>query len=146
MPDYDTISSLPKLTTIMDNKDVGKKRQEIKKQQDGEINDETDLQRLNDEINSGEIPKEIEFCFEEPNQNFSLMCSNLNLSRENSDFIDFSSSDIGRLVHKFSEKICFQFTLKPVIFSMIITIRMNQYMIFYWDNKTIKKKRKLMQL
>ena len=37
MPDYDTISSLPKLTTIMDNKDVGKKRQEIKKQQDGEI-------------------------------------------------------------------------------------------------------------
>ena len=45
----------------MDNKDVGKKRQEIKKQQDGEINDETDLQWLNDEINSGEIPKEIEF-------------------------------------------------------------------------------------
>ena len=117
-----------------------KKKKEIKKQQDKEINDEIDLQRLHHEINSREIPKEIEFYFGGLNQNIFLMCSNLNLSRENSDFIDFSSSDIGRLVHKFSEKICFQFTLKPVIFSMIITIRMNQYMIFYWDNKTIKKK------
>ena len=117
----------------MDNKDVGKKRQEIKKQQDGEINDETDLQRLNDEINSGEIPKEIEFCFEGPNQNFSLMCSNLNLSRENSDFIDFLSSDIGLQVLR-ENMLSSHIESGNIFYDNYNT---NQYTIFYGGNKMI---------
>lgn len=47
-----------------------KKQQEIKKQQDKERNDEIDVQMLHDEINSGEIPKETEFYFGCPNQNY----------------------------------------------------------------------------
>ena len=47
-----------------------KKKQEIKKQQDKERNDEIDVQMLHDEINSGEIPKETEFYFGCPNQNY----------------------------------------------------------------------------
>ena len=34
------------------------------------MNDEIDLRRLKDEIDSGEIPKEMEFYFGGPNQKF----------------------------------------------------------------------------
>ena len=56
MPDDDIVFSLPKLSTILDNEDFDKKNN-LKSSK--EINDEIDLQRLHDEINSGEIPKEI---------------------------------------------------------------------------------------
>ena len=64
------------------------------------MNNEVDLTRLKDEIDSGDIPKEIEFYFGGPNQNFFLMCSSLNLNKENSDFIDFLSSDTGSQIFK----------------------------------------------
>ena len=53
------------------------------------------MNKLKEEIDAGEIPKEIEFYFGGPNQNFFIMYSSLNLNRENSDFIDFLSLDIG---------------------------------------------------
>ena len=56
VPDEDIIFTLPKLPGILDN-DYFEKKQEIKKQQGKEINDEIDLTRLKDEIDSGEIPK-----------------------------------------------------------------------------------------
>ena len=72
-----------------------RKKQKIKKKQDDEIKDEIDLNKLKEEIDAGEIPKEIEFYFGGPNQNFFIMYSRLNLNRENSDFIEFLSLDIG---------------------------------------------------
>ena len=62
MPEDDIVFALPKIPKILDNEDFEQK-QEIKKQQDDEINDEIDLNRLKDEINAGEIPREIEFYF-----------------------------------------------------------------------------------
>ena len=110
-----------------------KKKQEIKKQQDKEINDEIDLQRLHHEINSREIPKEIEFYFGGLNQNIFLMCSNLNLSRENSDFIDFLSSDIGS--HVLRENMLSSHIESGNIF--YDNYNTNQYTIFYGGNKMI---------
>ena len=54
-----------------------------------------DLTRLKDEIDAGKIPREIEFYFGGENNNFSLMCSQLGLNKDNENFIDFLSSDIG---------------------------------------------------
>ena len=53
------------------------------------------MTRLKDEIGDGEIPKEIEFYFGGKNCNFFLMCSQLGLNKDNENFIDFLSSDIG---------------------------------------------------
>ena len=92
--DEDIVFVLPKIPTILDNNDFETKR-EIKEQEDKEINDEIGLQRLRDEVNSGHIPSELEFYFGGPNRNFYLRCSGLNLNRDNSDFTDFLSSDIG---------------------------------------------------
>ena len=69
VPNEDIVFTLHKLPTIVDNDNFGQK-QEIKKQEDKAINDEIDLTRLKNEIDSGEIPKEIEFNFGGPNQNF----------------------------------------------------------------------------
>ena len=57
VPDGDIVFSLPKLPTILDNEDFEKKKNNLKSSK--EINDEIDLQRLHDEIITGEIPKEI---------------------------------------------------------------------------------------
>ena len=103
-----------------------KKKKEIKKQQDKEINDEIDLQRLHHEINSREIPKEIEFYFGGLNENIFLMCSSLNLSRENSDFIDLSSG-IGSQVLR--ENMLSSHIESGNIF--YDNYNMNQYTIFY---------------
>ena len=62
----ENIFSLPKMPTILDNEDFEIK-QEIKKQKDDEINEEKDLTRLKDEVDAGEIPKEIEFYFDGKN-------------------------------------------------------------------------------
>ena len=99
VPNKDIIFILPKLPAILD-KDDFEQKQDIKKQEDNEMNNEVDLTRLKDEIDSGDIPKEIEFYFGGPNQNFFLMCSSLNLNKENSDFIDFLSSDTGSQIFK----------------------------------------------
>ena len=90
MPEDDIVFALPKIPKILDNEDFEQK-QEIKKQQDDEINDEIDLNRLKDEINAGKIPRKIEFYFGGQNYNFFLVCSKLNLSKENY----FLYSDIG---------------------------------------------------
>ena len=112
---------------------IFKKKKEIKKQQDKEINDEIDLQRLHHEINSREIPKEIEFYFGGLNENIFLMCSSLNLSRENSDFIDFLSSGIGSQVLR--ENMLSSHIESGNIF--YDNYNMNQYTIFYGGNKMI---------
>ena len=54
--------SLPKIPTILDKEDCEIK-QKIKKQKDDEINEDINLVRLKDEIDVGEIPKEIELYF-----------------------------------------------------------------------------------
>ena len=71
VPDENIIFSLQKIPAILDNEDFEIK-QEIKKQKDDEINEEIDLTRLKDEINAGEILKEIEFYFAGKNCNFFL--------------------------------------------------------------------------
>ena len=93
MPEVDIFFALPKIPQILDNKNFEQK-QEIKKQQDNEINDEIDPNRLKDETDADEIPGEIEFYFRGRNYIFFLMYSKLNLSQINENFIDFLSSDI----------------------------------------------------
>ena len=51
--------------------------------------------RLKDDIDAGKIPREIEFYFGGEIDNFFLMCSQLGLNKDNENFIDFLSSDIG---------------------------------------------------
>ena len=58
--DENIIFRLPKIPTILDNEDIEMK-QETKKQKDDETNEKINLTRLKDEIDVGEIPKEIEF-------------------------------------------------------------------------------------
>ena len=72
---------------IFDNKDF-EINQEIKKQEDDEIIEEIDFTRLKDEI-------EFECYFGEKNYNFFLMSSRLGLNKDNENFIDFLSSEIG---------------------------------------------------
>ena len=86
-------------SAILDNDDFETKI-EIKEQEDKEINDEIDLQRLRDEINSELTPLELELYFGGPNRNFFLICSGSNLNRDNSDLIDFLSSDIGSQIFR----------------------------------------------
>ena len=69
VPDEDIVFTLPKLPIILDNDDFEQK-QEMKKQQDEEINDEINLTRLKDEIDFGENPKETEFYFGGPSNFF----------------------------------------------------------------------------
>ena len=59
-----------------------------------------DLKRLKDEIDAGKIPKEIEFYFGGKNYNFFLMCSRLGLNKDNDNFIDFLSLDIGSQIFR----------------------------------------------
>ena len=60
VPDEYIIFTLPKAPAILDDADFETK-QEIKKQKDDKIQQETDLTKLKDEIDAGEIPREIEF-------------------------------------------------------------------------------------
>ena len=92
-PDENIIFSLPKIPTILDNEEFEIKR-EIKKQKDNEINEEIDLTRIKDGVDAEEIPPKIEFYFGGENYNFSLVCSQLSLNKDNESF-DFLPSDIG---------------------------------------------------
>ena len=58
----DVTLSLPKVPTILDD-DKYEKKKEIKKQEDDEIKEKINLQKLNDKINQGNIPSELEFYF-----------------------------------------------------------------------------------
>ena len=90
MAEDDVVFALPKIPEILDNKDFEQK-QKIKKQQDDEI----DLNRLKDEIVACKISREIEFYSGRQNYNFFLARSKLNLSKDNENFIEFLSSDVG---------------------------------------------------
>ena len=65
----DIVFALSKLPTILGNDDFEEK-QEIKREQKKGIDDEINLTRLKEEMDSGETPWEIEFYFGGPNQNF----------------------------------------------------------------------------
>ena len=99
VPDENIIFTLPKAPTILDDKDFQIK-QEIKKQRDDEINEEINLTRLKYQIDAGEIPREIEFYFGGENCSFFLMCSQLGLNKDNENFTDFLSSDIGSQIFR----------------------------------------------
>ena len=63
-------------------------KQEIKKkQEDDEINEEIDLNRVKDETDAS-------IYFGDENYSFFLMCLKLNLNKDNENFIDFLSSDV----------------------------------------------------
>ena len=79
-----------------------KKKQEIKKQQDKERNDEIDVQMLHDEINSGEIPKETEFYFGCPNQNYFWCVQTWAWARKTEILLTFYPQT---LIHKYFERI-----------------------------------------
>ena len=72
-----------------------KQNKKLRWYDDKEINDETDLERLCDKINAGHTHSELEVYFGGPNRNFFLICSGLNLNRDNSDFINSLSFNIG---------------------------------------------------
>ena len=72
VPGENIVFSLPKIPKILDNEDHEIK-QETKKQKYDWINGETDLTRVKDEIDVGEISKEIDFYFGGENYNFFLM-------------------------------------------------------------------------
>ena len=99
----------------------------MKEQEDKEINDETDLQRLRDQINSGHTPSGLQFYFGGPNRKFFLIRSGLNLNKENSDFIDILSSDIASQI--FRENMLSIHIGTGNSFTTI-TIQVNQSMIF----------------
>ena len=88
------IFHLPKIPTILNNKDFEKK-QEIKKQENDKIKKEIDLTRLKGELHAGQVPKKVELYFGGKNYSVFLMSSNLNLNKSNKNFVDFLSSDIG---------------------------------------------------
>ena len=90
---------LPKIPTILDKEDCEIK-QKIKKQKDDEINEDINLVRLKDEIDVGEIPKEIELYFGGENYSFFLMCLQLGLNKDNENFIEFLSSYIGSQIFR----------------------------------------------
>ena len=92
VPDENIIFSLPKTPTILDYEDFEIKQ--IKTQKDNQINEEIDLTKFKDEIDAGEISKELEFYFGRKNYKFFLMCSWLGINKDNENFIDFLSSDI----------------------------------------------------
>ena len=83
------IFHLPKIPTILNNKDFEKK------QENDKIKKEIDLTRLKGELDAGQVPKKVELYFGGKNYSVFLMSSNLNLNKSNKNFVDFLSSDIG---------------------------------------------------
>ena len=94
VPDEEIVFTLPKIPTFLNNDNFEVKKQTTE-QENKERDDGINIQKIQDEIDSGNIPSEYEFYFGCPNRNFFLKLSTLNLSSDNSDFIDFLSSDVG---------------------------------------------------
>ena len=92
VPGENIIFSLPKIPTILDYEDFEIKQ--IKTLKDNQINEEIDFTKFKDEIDAGEIPKELKFYFGGKNHNFFLMYLWLGINKDNENFIDFLSSEI----------------------------------------------------
>ena len=90
-----------KIPTILDDR-IFEKEQEKKREreEDKQIKSETDLQKLKDELDACEVPKEFEFYFGVLNKKFFYACQNLDLNEDNTSFIDFLSSDIGSQIFR----------------------------------------------
>ena len=68
--DDDIVFPLPKIPTILDNDDFKVKKQTTE-QMNKEIGDEINIHKIQDEINSGNVPSENEFYFGGPSRTFS---------------------------------------------------------------------------
>ena len=80
--------------------DIWKRTREKEREEEKQIKSEIDLQKLKDEVDVGEVPKELEFYFGCLNKNFFYTCQNLGLNEDNTSFIDFLSFDIGSQIFR----------------------------------------------
>ena len=99
VPDEDISFTLPKVSTTLDGWICGKE-QEKKREEEERIKSEIDLQKLKDECDVGEVPKELEFYFGGSNEKCFYACQNLGLNEDNTFLIDFLSSDIGSQIFR----------------------------------------------
>ena len=76
------------------------RKKEREREEEKQIKSETDLQKLKDELDACEVPKEFEFYFGVLNKKFFYACQNLDLNEDNTSFIDFLSSDIGSQIFR----------------------------------------------
>ena len=93
VPDEDISFTLPKISTISDDWIFGKE-QEKKREEEEQIKSEIDLQKLEDELDAGEVPKKLEFYFGGLNKKIFHACQKLGVNEENTFFIDFESLEI----------------------------------------------------
>ena len=77
-----------------------KKKREREREEEEQIKSEIDLQKLKDELDACEVPKEFEFYFGVLNKKIFYACQNLDLNEDNTSFIDFLSSDIGSQIFR----------------------------------------------
>ena len=99
VPDEDISFTLSKISTILDDQ-IFRKEQEKKREEQEQIKSGIDLQKLKDELDVGEVPKELEFYFGGLNKIFFYVCQNLVLNEENTSFIYLLSSDIGSQIFR----------------------------------------------
>ena len=76
------------------------RKREREREEEEQIKSEIDLQKLKDELDACEVPKEFEFYFGVLNKKFFYACQNLDLNEDNTSFIDFLSSDIGSQIFR----------------------------------------------
>ena len=100
-----------------------------KEKQDGEKYEEEvkNLTEILSKIGEDETPFEFEFFSGGKNEKFDHICPGLGLLSDNLDFLDFLQSHECK---KYLYRINLKFILKLVIFTMIIIIQMNQFLIF----------------
>ena len=92
--DDDVMFFLSKTATILDNDEYEKKK-EIKKQEDDEIKEDIDPQKLTDKINQGSTPSYLEVYFGGINPTFFKACVTVEVSDDSSNFVDILLSDFG---------------------------------------------------
>ena len=73
VPDEDISFALPNVSTISDGQ-IFEKEQEKKREEEEQIKSEIDLQKLKDECDMGEVPKELEFYFGGSNKKIFYAC------------------------------------------------------------------------
>ena len=76
------------------------KKNKRKREKEKQIKSEIDLQKLKDELDMGEVTKELEFYFGSLKNFFFYACQNLGLNEDNTSFIDFLSPDIGSQIFR----------------------------------------------
>ena len=99
VPDEDISFTLPKISTTLDDQ-IFEKEQEKRREEEEQIKPEIGLQKLKDELDAGEVPKELEFYFGGLNKNFFCACQNVGLNEKNKFFINFLSSKIGSQIFR----------------------------------------------